>query len=96
MNTEAALNAARRLSVDVANLTYRLALAEAVQDELRGLLFYEGLDGIPLRRIDPDMWQRRPADMPEGYDGPVPIQTILTQDQADAAASILHALEHLL
>ena len=55
----AALSAARRLSVDVANLSYRLAVTEATQEEIRGLLYYEVEGGTYQKAIDPDQWQRR-------------------------------------
>jgi hypothetical protein len=46
MNTEGALGAARRLAVDLANITYRLALLESGNDLLREAVM----------NVDPEMW----------------------------------------
>jgi len=92
MNTAAALGAARRLSVDVANLSYRLALLEATHDELREAFYFVGLDGDATPRAVPDLWQRRMV----GEDAETRVEVILTDVQADAVTKIITALEQLL
>lgn len=90
MNTAAALGAARSLGVDIANLTYRLALTESSLDQLRQVF---AIDGVP--RVSPDMWQRRNV----AVGGPVNVtrtEVVLTEEQAVAIAEIVTTLGELL
>lgn len=84
MNTAAALGAARSLGVDIANLTYRLALTESSLDQLRQVF---AIDGVP--RVSPDMWQHRINDEKR-------TEVILTEEQAVAIAEIITTLGELL
>lgn len=84
MNTAAALGAARSLGVDIANLTYRLALTESSLDQLRQVF---AIDGVP--RVSPDMWQHRINDEKR-------TEVILTEEQAVAIAEIVTTLGELL
>lgn len=84
MNTAAALGAARSLGVDIANLTYRLALTESSLDRLREVF---AVDGVP--RVSPDMWQHRINDEKR-------TEVILTEEQAVAIAEIITTLGELL
>lgn len=94
--TTAALGAARRLSVDVANLSFRLALAESTQEEVRQALFFEAPGGAPQKRIDPDLWQRRMAYAHGQDDEPTRSEVVLTEEQAATVIQVLNALEQLL
>lgn len=95
MNT-AALGAARRLSVDVANLSFRLALAEAIQDEIREVLTAVTDDGTGQKRVNPDLWQRRMAYAHGQDDQPTRVEVVLTEEQSVAVIQVLNALEQLL
>lgn len=81
MNGEVAQQAARRLSVDVANLSYRLALADAGRDALTSM----------VENIDPQFWQRRmiasTSSVPE---------VILTEEQAGAVEALIALIHDLL
>lgn len=89
MTPAVALNAARQLSVDVANLSYRLAIAEATLEEIRGLVFITDPDGNTFSRVDTNMWRRQPVE--HG-----PAEVVLTEDQAVVAIGIINALNELL
>ena len=84
----ASLSAARRLSIDVANLSFRLAVAEAAHEEIRSLLFYEVEGGSYMKAIDPDQWHRRTAAVPGAAQMPgvVEVDQAMTAERAEAVA----------
>jgi hypothetical protein len=99
MNEAVAQMAARRLAVDVANLTFRLALLEASRDEI-----LEACDPI-----NPDLWVRSVSvgdtpvsghPHPHGehqHDSGVGLNVLtITGVQADALERLMFALQGLL
>ena len=83
MNTEAATGAARRLAVDVANVTFRLAMLESAQDLIR--------EAVSV--INPDMWHR--GSIPQAS-GPHDTRFILTDEQAMAVINLVTVLNDVL
>ena len=94
MDTDIALHAVRRLSVDVANLSYRLALLESERETL----------GQMALALTPGVWKRSMHPVPqEGLvhdpddTGPVEIEPILTITGEEVALveRIIAALQDL-
>jgi len=91
MNEAVAQMAARRLSVDVANLTFRLAFLEAARDEI--------VEVCDL--LNPDLWVRSVSlgdtGVSAAQDSGIGLSTLtLTGFQADAMERLMVALQGLL
>lgn len=94
MEIETALHAARRLSIDVANLSYRLALLESEREAL----------GQMALALTPGMWHRSMRPVPqEGLvhdpddTNPVAVEPIITLvgEEAALVERIIAALQDL-